>query len=65
MLSKDGARLVLLLNEGAKPLEAELEKLELKPGRTAAAWGLPGRTDTPERMKAMVPPDDVALVYIR
>ena len=65
VLTKGDERLVLIFNEGAKPLDVELENRDVKPGQTAAAWGLPGTLDSPVRMKVTIPADDVVLVHIR
>ena len=65
VLTKGDERLVLIFNEGAKPLDVELENKDVKPGQTAAVWGVPGTVNDPARVRVTIPPDDVALLHIR
>jgi hypothetical protein len=65
VLANGEERLVLVFNEGGKPLAVELENRDTKPGQKAKIWGQPGLGGDPARVKLTVPPDDVALVHIK
>ncbi|MDD2479059.1 MAG: hypothetical protein PHS31_04130, partial [Victivallaceae bacterium] len=58
-------RLILLFNEGDKPLNVELKNKNIKQGQTATIWEKPENMETPEKMKLIVPAEDVLLVHIK
>ena len=65
VLAKGDERLVLLFNEGGKPVTAELENKSLKPGQTAKIWGSTEKVPDASRMKVTIPENDVVLVHIK
>lgn len=65
VLEKGTERLVLLFNEGRKPLALVLKNKELKPGQTGNVFGTDARTPTPATMALTIPPEDVVVVHIR
>lgn len=65
VLTKGDERLILLFNEGDKPLDVELENKGLKPGQTATIWEKNGKVDNPEKMKVTILPEDVTLIHIK
>ncbi|MCK5801485.1 MAG: hypothetical protein KAI66_01570 [Lentisphaeria bacterium] len=65
VLKKGAERLVLLFNEGVKPLTVQLQNKDLKPDQKGTIHGAPISTDTPAEMKVTIPPEDVVVVHIK
>ena len=65
VLKKGKERLVLLFNEGARPLRVLLENRELASRQKATVFGAPPVYNHPEKMALTVGPDDVAAVHIK
>jgi len=65
VLKKGDERLILLFNEGAKPMTVQLQSKDVKPGQKATVYGTPISTDTPEQMEVIIAPEDVAVVHIK
>ncbi|MFH2067956.1 MAG: hypothetical protein ABII89_00615 [Candidatus Omnitrophota bacterium] len=64
VLKKGNERLVLLFNEGDKPLPVVLANAETGSGQTARIYGT-GRVLQPEKMNLVIPANDVTIVHIR
>jgi len=65
VLKRGDERLVLLFNEGEKPLTVILRNKDVKSGQTAAVFGTDIRTNKPAEMTVTVPDQDVVVVHIR
>ena len=65
VLRRGKERLVLLFNEGKRPLPAVLANRNLQPGQVATLYGTSTPVKNPTTMKVTVPPEDVAVVHIR
>ena len=65
VLRNDDERLVLLFNEGAQPLTVQLRNKDVKPGHKATIYYAAASTDTPEKIRVTIPPEDVEAVHIR
>jgi len=65
VLKRGGERLVLLFNEGEKPLTVTLRNKDVKSGQTATVFGTDFKTDSPAEMTATIPEQDVVVVHIR
>ena len=65
VVAKGKERLVLLFNEGEKPLTVNLENKKLLPGQKATIWEKKGGVSDPARMKVVVPAEDVLIIHIK
>lgn len=65
VLKRGDERLVLLFNEGEKPLTVTLRNKDLKSGQTATVFGTDIKTDQPAEMTVTIPEQDAAVVHIR
>lgn len=65
VLKRGDERLVLLFNEGEKPLTVTLRNKDVKPGQTATVFGTDLRTDKPAEMTVTVPEQDAVVAHIR
>jgi len=65
VLKRGPERLVLLFNEGDKPLQVTLQNKDVKPGQVATVFGADRKTDSPATMTVAIPEQDVAVVHIR
>jgi len=65
VLTKGDERLVLLFNEGNKPLKVILQNKNLKPGQSASVYGDSKIIGNPVKMNIIIKPEDVAVVHIK
>lgn len=65
VLTKGKERLVLLFNDGDKPLTVNLENRNLSPGQTAEIWEGTGKKTNPAKMLITIPAADTVLVHIK
>ena len=64
-MKRGDERLVLLFNEGEKPITVTLRNKDLKSGQTASIFGTDLKTDKPAEMTVTVPEQDAVAVHIR
>ncbi len=65
VLKRGTERLVLLFNEGDKPLQVTLRNQDVKPGQVATVFETDIKTDASAEMTVGIPDQDVAVVHIR
>ncbi|MPN52948.1 hypothetical protein SDC9_200611 [bioreactor metagenome] len=65
VLTKGKERLILLFNDGDKPLTVNLENRNLSPGQTAEIWEGTGKKTDPAKMLITIPAADTMLVHIK
>ncbi|MEI8247029.1 MAG: hypothetical protein WCI51_14445, partial [Lentisphaerota bacterium] len=65
VLKKGHERLVLLFNEGSRPLRVLLENKELSSEQKATIFGINQVVEQPAKMELTVEPEDVTVVHIQ
>ncbi|MEN6545733.1 MAG: carbohydrate-binding family 9-like protein [Armatimonadia bacterium] len=65
VLKRGGERLVLLFNEGDKPLQVRLRNKDLQAGQVATVFEAGVKSDAPAEMTVTIPEQDVAVVHIK
>jgi len=65
VLKRGGERLVLLFNEGDKPVQVRLRNKDLQAGQVATVFETGAKSDAPAEMTVTIPEQDVAVVHIK
>ncbi len=65
VLTKGKERLILLFNEGSKPVTVDLENKSLVKGQKASIWNSKTIVKDPAKMRVTIPENDVILIHIK